>query len=291
MSSDRREFLQQAATITAGLGMGALPATAQQRLVAMQASTPREGSNMANTTDFMPGGYRFIPAVFQYSAGVAALPGHEIQRITFRTLVPLREGFRRIEQIITEAGRPLTALCACELRSPAPFTQQGFRAFNEIYVVTLGKWGIYNGGLNPVARSNVCPEINPPAEPSFHAFSFTTKVEGARPSFVNSGSGEAIEGKDFKIIRPGDHSADGLRVKAHYVLDTMESRMAAFGFHWPDVTAAQVYTVYNLYPFLADEIVRRGAAGPGLTWHFCRPPVIDIDYEMDCRSVWVERVI
>lgn len=293
MSSDRREFLQQAAILSAGLGVGALQTAAQQRPVAAQASSTSEVPNMAKTTDFTPGGYRFIPAVFQYSAGVAALPGYEIQRITFRNLVPLKEGFRRIEQIITEAGRPLTALCACELRSPAPFTQQGFRAFNEIYVVTLGKWGIYKDGMNPVARSNVCPAVNPPAEPSFHAFSFTTKVEGARPSFVNSGSGEAIEsdGKETKILRPGDTSAEGLRVKAHYVLDTMESRMAALGFHWPDVTAVQVYTVYNLYPFLEDEIVRRGAAGPGLTWHFCRPPVVDIDYEMDCRSVWVERVV
>jgi hypothetical protein len=56
------------------------------------------------------------------------------RHITFRTLVPLSEGFWRVERIITEAGRPLTALCACELRSPAPFTEQGFRAFNEIYV-------------------------------------------------------------------------------------------------------------------------------------------------------------
>jgi hypothetical protein len=157
--------------------------------------------------------------------------------------------------------------------------------------VTLGKWGIYNGSINPVARSNVCPEISPPAEPSFHAFSFTTKVEGARPSFVNSGGGSAIEGKSFKIIRPGDTSADGLREKAHYVLGQMERRMAALGFNWSDATAVQVYTVYDLYPFLADEIVRRGAAGPGLTLHFCRPPVRDVDYEMDCRSVWVERVI
>lgn len=291
MSSNRRKFLRQAATITAGLGIRALPAAAQQRPVAMPASPTSEGSDTAKTTDFMPGGYRFIPALFQYSAGVAALPGHEIQRITFRTLVPLREGFRRVEQIITDAGRPLTALCACELRSPAPFTLQGFHAFNEIYVVTLGKWGIYKGGINPVARSNVCPEISPPAEPSFHAFSFTTKVEGARPSFVNSGSGEAIEGKDIKIIRRGDTSADGLREKAHFVLGQMERRMAALGFHWPDVTATQVYTVYDLYPFLADEIVRRGAAGSGLTWHFCRPPVVDVDFEMDCRSVWGERVI
>jgi hypothetical protein len=243
---------------------------------------------MANTTDFIPGGYRFIPAVFQYSAGVAALPGLEIQRITFRTLLPLSEGFRRIEKIITDAGRPLTALCACELRSPAPLTEQGFRAFNEIYVVTLGKWGIYNGNINPVARSNVCPEISPPTEPSFHAFSFTTKVEGARPTFVNSGSAERIESK---IIRPSDTSPDGLREKAHFVLGEMERRMAALGFNWSDTTAAQVYTVHDLYPFMGDEIVRRGAAGSGLTWHFCRPPVVGLDYEMDCRSVRVERMI
>ena len=110
---------------------------------------------------------------------------------------------------------------------------------------------------------------------------------------MNAGSGEAIEGdgKETQIIRRGDTSADGLRVKARYVLDTMEARMATLGFRWPDVTATQVYTVHDLYPFLADEIVRRGTAGPGLTWHYCRPPIIDIEYEMDCRSVWVEKVV
>jgi hypothetical protein len=84
---------------------------------------------MANTTDFVPGGYRFNPEVFQYSAGVAALPGCEIQRFTSRTLVPLSEGFQRVEQILTQAGRPLTALCACELRSQGPFAKRGFRKF------------------------------------------------------------------------------------------------------------------------------------------------------------------
>ena len=33
---------------------------------------------MAGAVDFSPGGYRFLPSVFQYSAGVAALPGHAI---------------------------------------------------------------------------------------------------------------------------------------------------------------------------------------------------------------------
>ena len=89
---------------------------------------------MTTTVDFASGNYRFIPGVFQYSGGAAANDGYEIQRVRFRTPVRLAEGFERIERIITEAGRPLTSFCACELRSPAPFTEQGFRAFNEIYV-------------------------------------------------------------------------------------------------------------------------------------------------------------
>ena len=30
------------------------------------------------TSDFAAGNYRFIPAVFQYSAGAAANPGYEV---------------------------------------------------------------------------------------------------------------------------------------------------------------------------------------------------------------------
>ena len=37
------------------------------------------GANM--TSDFPAGNYRFIPAVFQYSGGVAANPGYEIERV------------------------------------------------------------------------------------------------------------------------------------------------------------------------------------------------------------------
>ena len=86
---------------------------------------------MIATVDFSAGGYRFLPGVFQYSGGVAALSGHAIERVRFRTLLPLKQGFERIERLIAAAGRPPTAFCACELRSPAPFTEQGFRAFNE----------------------------------------------------------------------------------------------------------------------------------------------------------------
>jgi hypothetical protein len=244
--------------------------------------------------NFAPGGYRFIPAVFQYSGGAAALPGFAVRRVRFRKPVPLAEGFARIERVIQGAGRPLTAFCACELRSPAPFTEAGFRAFNEIYVVTLKKWGLFDGTTNPVARSNVCPEIDPPAEPSFHAFSFTVQDVNAAPSFVISGGAEAREGAGSYVertVRRGDTSPDGMREKARYVLDEMGRRLDVLGFRWHDTTASQVYTVYDVHPFLGEEIVRRGAAHSGLTWHFCRPPVAGLDYEMDCRGVHTEEVI
>jgi hypothetical protein len=249
---------------------------------------------MTTAADFAPGNYRYIPGVFQYSGGAAANDGYEIQRVRFRTPVRLAEGFERIERIIMEAGRPLTSFCACELRSPAPFTEQGFRAFNEIYVVTLGKWGLFDGKVNPVARSNVCPEIAPPAEPSFHAFSFTVKSPGAARSFVISGSGEAREGGASyreRTVRLGEQSPEAMREKARFVLGELERRLGLLGFGWADTTATQVYTVYDLYPFFADEIVRRGAARAGLTWHFNRPPVQELDFEMDCRGVAIERVV
>jgi hypothetical protein len=241
---------------------------------------------------FKAGGYRFVEGVFQYSAGVAADPGYRIVRVQFRNPVPLDEGFARIESLIAAAGRPLTALCACELRSPAPFTESGFAAFNKQYVGTLERWKIYDGKINPVARSNVCPAIDPPSVPSFHAFCYTEVAANTDPAFVVAGSGEAPEGRgNYRdhIVRLGDISPDGIREKAGFVLGEMERRMGALGFGWKDTTAAQVYTVHDIHPFLAD-IVRRGAARSGLTWHYHRPPVVDLEYEMDCRGVSVERV-
>lgn len=246
-----------------------------------------------STLAFEAGGYRYIPGVFQYSAGVVAAAGFRIERVTFRRPVALRDGFARIAAHLRAAGRPMAAFCACELRSPEPMTEAGFRAFNELYVGVLTDWGIVAEGRNPVARSNVCPEIAAPPEPSFHAFSFTVPDEGAAPSFVVAGSGEVPEGQaNYRdhVVRPGDTSPGGLRAKADYVLGEMERRMAAMGFGWGDSTATQAYTVHDLHPFLAEAIVARGAALLGLTWQFCRPPVAGLDYEMDCRGVSVERV-
>ena len=56
----------------------------------------------------------------------------------------------------------------------------------------LETWGLFKNDVNPVARSNVCPEIDPPSEPSFYAFSYTVPGDGR--SFVAAGSGEARDG-------------------------------------------------------------------------------------------------
>jgi hypothetical protein len=153
---------------------------------------------------------------------------------------------------------------------------------------------LFDGKVNPVARSNVCPQIDPPPEPSFHAFSFTVRARDAAPSFVIAGSAEAKEGGasySERTVRYGETSAEAMREKARYVLGELERRLAAFGLGWSDTTAAQVYTMHDLYPFLADEIVRRGAAHAGLTWHYARPPVQGLEYEMDCRAVARETVV
>ena len=246
------------------------------------------------TSDFPAGDYRFIPGVFQYSGGAAASAGFEIERVRFDRPVPLAEGFAQVAKYIQAAGRPLTAFCACELRSPAAFTDDGFRKFNEHYVKTLAQWGLFDGTTNPVARSNVCPEIDPPAEPSFYAFSFTRPSQNAMPSFVIAGSGEAREGGatySERTVRYRDLSPEGLKEKVEFVVGAMEHRMGQLGFGWKDATAVQTYTVHDFHPVFADALVRRGAARSGLTWHFARPPVIDLEYEMDCRRVIREMVI
>ena len=189
----------------------------------------------------------------------------------------------------------MTAFCACELRSPAPFTEQGFRAFNEVYVVTLERWGLFDGKVNPVARSNVCPELAPPGEPSFHAFSFTVATAGAAPTFVIAGG--AGRGREVQAMASAPSGAvKPARMpcarKHALVLDEMERRLVGVRVSgWDDTTATQVYTVHDLYPFLADEIVRRGAAHAGLTWHYARPPVRELEFEMDCRGVSEESVV
>lgn len=240
------------------------------------------------------GGYRFLPAVFQYSAGVAALPGFSIERVRLQHWTTLTEGFEVIAAQLARRGRPLTALCGCELRSPAPFSETGFVEFNRQYVQTLERWGLVTGAVNPVARTNVCPVVGPPAQPQLYAFSYTVPATQAAADFVVAGGGEAPEGhanyRDV-IVRLGDLSAEGLRDKLRFVVREMERRLQALGFGWADAAATQAYTVHDIGALVGPEIAQRGAATGGLTWHFARPPIVDLEYEMDVRRVTSELLL
>ena len=158
------------------------------------------------------------------------------------------------------------------------------------------------GGLGDLPRRGqprcpleCLPEIDPPATPFFYAFSYTVPDGNSTArSFVAAGSGEARDGGpsyEGRIIRRGDQSPEAMREKARFVLGVMEQRMTALGFGWADVTATQVYTIFDIHPLLPNEIVRRRASPGGLTWHFARPPVQGLRFEVDVRAVAHELVI
>ncbi|MEO8133276.1 MAG: hypothetical protein ABI831_04805 [Betaproteobacteria bacterium] len=247
---------------------------------------------------FTPGGYRYIKAVFQYSGGIAAEPGYEIERARFMRPLPLAEAFAAIQTRLKALGRPAAAFAACELRSPAPFTDQGFYDFNKVYVGTLARWGIYTEGgplLNPVARTNVCPMYDKPAVPSMHAFSYTVPApESKRGTFVIAGGGDAKEsGPSYRdrIVRLGDTSPEGLREKALFVIAEIERRMQLLGFEWKDAVTAQIYTVQNVGHLIGELLAARGAAEGGVVWNYMRPPVVDLEFEMDVRGAAREIVL
>ena len=242
------------------------------------------------------GNYSFLKGIGPYSGGVIASPGFEIEHVRLKPARTLHDGFAFVEAHLKQRNRPLQALCGMELRSPRPFSFQGFADFNKGYIETLKSWDIFlEGGLNPVARTNVAPELNPPAEPVLFGFSYTVPSTAEGKTFVVAGAGELPEGSldPNDVIRRGEISTEALQEKATYVLDLMEGRLKGMGLAWADVAQTDVYTVHNIYPFLATQILRRiGTAQlQGLTWYFTRPPIVTIEYEMDLRFCRRELVL
>jgi hypothetical protein len=249
---------------------------------------------MYPVSNFAVGGYRYIPSVFQYSAGVAAESGFRLEQARFKSPVPIQNAFAIVERHLTQIGRPFTAFAHCELRSPGQFDDNGFIEFNKKYVGTLHKWGIYqaqNAGtkaINPVARTNVCPEFFGPQEISMLAFTYTVPCATvSNANFVVSGGGDARPGSEpykDRIIAYGDHSQSGLQSKVEFVIQEMEKRLKSLGFTWSDVACTQAYSVHNIGGLVESLLAGRGFIRNGLSWHFARPPVMGLDFEMDLRG-------
>lgn len=226
------------------------------------------------------GGYRFLPiegpfSGAPFSAGVAAEPGFEIARVHAPRNTPLNEGFRIVERTLQSEARPIAALCATELRIPKPMTRKGFEEFNRAYVDQIQEWGLVDDGHVPVARTNVAPEIEPPAEPCLHAFCYAASGTSLRPTFVVSGAPEAV-GTEGGL--PG-YWAD--MVKA------IEERLGALGVEWADATETQFYGPRRAYELFARDQLPRlpEMARPGLRWVFSLPPIDDLNLEIDVRGL------
>jgi hypothetical protein len=242
------------------------------------------------------GSYRFLPGIAPYSCGVIANPGHEIVHVTLEVAPPWREGFGFVDRFLRAQGRPHAELCAMELRSPKPFTMPGFIEFNRGYCAVLEEWSVFVNGVNPIARTNVSPIALDGPEPVLHAFSFVRPNAALqRQTFIVAGAGELVEGTlvNDGILRRGETSAEAIAVKARYVCEVMTERLRGLGGTWDEVTAVNAYTIHPLDPLMETLVLPSlpAAQRHGVTWHYTRPPVVDIEFEMDLHGVATQWVV
>ena len=240
------------------------------------------------------GGYRFLPAIEPYSSGVVAADGYAIEHVSLRRPVPFAQGVSLVDDELRRRDRPRQALCNVQLRSPAPFSFGGFSQFNAEYHRFLVEWDLLVDGVNPVARTNVAPETGAPPEPSLFGFSFTRPGAdpGAPPSFAVAGAGEVVDGRlePEAVVRRGDTTPEGMVAKADYVIGEMARRMDGLGVPHEFATRVNVYTVHPVDGIVRDLLVRRLGSVPlhGVHLYHSRPPVREIEFEMDLRGVQSE---
>ena len=278
MSSDRgvpnrRAFLQQV-----GLGVGFASA--------LRSAAP---ALMDNTT----GNFRFRKGSGKFSSGgTVAMKGYEIVHVAFATLPPLAKGLEMMDAHLKKEHRPPHALCGLELRSPRQFTFTEFGELSVAYVEHLSKRNLLVDGNNPVARVNVAPELNPPSEVSLFGFSYTAPQQAARPSFL-AASGELSGEYPKGITARGDISTNGLRQKLTKELANVDHALEELGVDWSGVTDFVVFTVHNIHPLVRELLLPRiGAAKNfGIHWYYCRPPIKELEIEIQVRGCSRDLVI
>ena len=244
------------------------------------------------------GNYRFLTGIAPYSSGVVAISGFDIVHVNLQQPIEYHKGFELIARYLTAAGRPFQALCGIELRLPTPLSFEGFANFNREYQGLLAERGLLLDGRNPIARTNIAPEVQPPEEPSLYAFAYTvlSRDEVTRPTFIVAGAGDLHDQGKLSpdaIVRPNETSEEALREKAAVVMQVMQTRLDGLQVGWAAVTSIDVYTVFPLQPFLVDTVLSQvdKAAAHGVHWNFGHPPIEGLAFEMDLRGVREEKWI
>src|SRR3954453_10437994 len=132
-------------------------------------------------TDHPVGDYRFLPGIAPYSCGVVSAPGFEIVHVTLHRPVPYGHGFDVIERHLASEGRPKAALCGVELRSPCPFSFDGFAKFNAGYARILAGWRLLLAGVTRAPPTNMTRGADPPAESVLYGFSYSRRCDPSLP--------------------------------------------------------------------------------------------------------------
>ena len=70
-------------------------------------------------------------------------------------------------------------------------------------------------------------------------------------------------------------------------MQEMSNRLHGIGVDWPQVSDVNLYTVHSLDNFLEPVLLPK--LGPvalhGVHWYYSRPPIANLEYEMDLRHV------
>lgn len=235
------------------------------------------------------GNYQFLPAIEPYSAGVIAEPGFEIVHVTLAKQLPWFAGLNAARRYLESLGLTQQTLCGVELRCPEPHSLGGFFEFNREYRSLLEEWGMIVDGRNPVARTNVSPVVDPPKETVLFGFSYTVRGPAKERTFVVAGGGE-LPHRDLArehIVRVGETSDEAIREKAACVAGIMRHRLNKLGASDDVVSTIDVYTQHALQSSLSKVLLPAlpMATRLGVRWFYARPPVEEIEFEMDMRGV------
>ncbi len=244
--------------------------------------------------------YSFLEGIAPYSCGAIADDGHEIIHAKLEQPLPWDHGMEGIARYLNNQRLAVSALCGVELRCPSPYTMDGFIGFNRAYGDVLSKMGLLLAGVNPIARTNVAPVANAPQSPQLVGFSYVAPIERqVREShfrtFIVAGAGELVDGKleSEGIICRGQTDSTALKTKAVFVAKIMQERVLGLGASMECISRINLYTAHSIGSEIWECIVERlpMADALGCHWYYTRPPVREIEFEMDLRGVTNEQLV
>ncbi|PJF48617.1 MAG: RidA family protein [Chloroflexi bacterium] len=238
------------------------------------------------------GNFSYLAGGGAFCRGVRADAGFVLVHATFRRVIPVAQAFEAIRRHLESVGRPMAALCGAEVRVPQPLTFESFSAFNQDYIALLDQYGLRQDGRATMTRTNVAPlpATIAPSEPGLFAFTYTAPRTRAddRKAFIVSGAGELKDGPPTResIVRVGETTPDAMREKAKFVMASIEGTLKALGATWDDATQVNLYTAHIEGGYLDETVFAHiGPAGHyGLHWMYSKPPIQEVEFELDVRG-------